>query len=356
MEITTEGIKYAGSKLKLLPYLLQAARNLPEIHTVLDGFSGSTRVSQAFAQSGYTVTANDTAEWSFTLATCYLKADKPDGYYQKILDHLNALPPKDGWFSAHYGGEERDTKKPFRLKNTRKLDAIRPEIERLGLAEADKAVVLTSLLLALDRVDSTLGHFSSYLARWSARSAKDLFLTLPSRFAHGSGHTVLQKDIFDVLPRRSWDLAYFDPPYGSNNEKMPPSRVRYNAYYHFWKTVLKNDEPELFGAAGRRADSRDGKASSIFEEFRRDATGNFIALNALEKLIRQTRARYVMLSYSSGGRATKENLLNCLHRQGKLVQFLEIDYKKNIMADLRSTQAWARDGKNYEYIFVLQKK
>ena len=80
MEITTEGIKYAGSKLKLLPYLLQAARNLPEIHTVLDGFSGSTRVSQAFAQSGYTVTANDTAEWSFTLATCYLKADKPDGY------------------------------------------------------------------------------------------------------------------------------------------------------------------------------------------------------------------------------------------------------------------------------------
>ena len=44
-------------------------------------------------------------------------------------------------------------------KNTRKLDAVRDEIEKLKLDEVTEAVALTSLILALDKVDSTLGHF-----------------------------------------------------------------------------------------------------------------------------------------------------------------------------------------------------
>ncbi|HUY28512.1 MAG TPA: DNA adenine methylase, partial [Candidatus Binataceae bacterium] len=51
---STEGIKYAGSKLKLIPHILQLARKV-NAKTVLDGFSGTTRVSQAFAQCGYDV-------------------------------------------------------------------------------------------------------------------------------------------------------------------------------------------------------------------------------------------------------------------------------------------------------------
>ncbi|MBP3336936.1 MAG: DNA adenine methylase, partial [Clostridia bacterium] len=47
----TEGIKYAGSKLKLLPMILARIRALDGVKTVLDGFSGTTRVSQALAQA-----------------------------------------------------------------------------------------------------------------------------------------------------------------------------------------------------------------------------------------------------------------------------------------------------------------
>ena len=60
---STEGIKYAGSKQKLLPHILSLARKVNP-RTVLDAFAGTTRVSQAFAQSGYTVAANDIAAWS----------------------------------------------------------------------------------------------------------------------------------------------------------------------------------------------------------------------------------------------------------------------------------------------------
>lgn len=354
--VRTEGIKYAGSKLKLLPYILELAGELPGVQTVLDGFSGTTRVAQALAKSGYTLTANDTADWSGVFAACYLLADKPDEFYQKLLAHLNALPGKDGWFTEHYGGGENDSKKPFRLKNTRKLDAVREEIDRLGLPHADTCVLLASLMLALDKVDSTLGHFSSYLSHWSARSAGELYLKLPARFTHGGGHTVLTQDVFKTVQNRRWDLAYFDPPYGSNNEKMPPSRVRYASYYHFWTTVVRNDRPDTFGAAARRTDSRDAQAASVFEEFRKNKAGRFIALAALEKLLAQTDARYIMLSYSSGGRAAKEELLDILHNNGKMIKFLEIDYKKNVMADMNWTKKWVNENKNYEYLFVLQKE
>ena len=49
-------------------------------------------------------------------------------------------------------------------------------------------------------------------------------------------HLIMNEDIFKALPKIKAELSYFDPPYGSNNEKMPPSRVRYGSYYHIWKT------------------------------------------------------------------------------------------------------------------------
>jgi adenine-specific DNA methylase len=55
----TEGIKYADSKLKLLPYIIETVLNLDGVHTILDGFSGFTPVSQAFAPAGHSVISND---------------------------------------------------------------------------------------------------------------------------------------------------------------------------------------------------------------------------------------------------------------------------------------------------------
>ncbi len=159
--IKTQGIKYAGSKLKIIPYILECAKDL-EVKTVLDGFSGSTRMSQAFAQAGYDVISNDIAHWSEVCAKCFLLHNKDKKYYQDIIDGLNSLEGYDGWFTAHYGGDEMmSVKMPFQIKNTRKLDAIRDRIEELKLDDIDKSVILTSLLLALDAVDSTLGHFAS---------------------------------------------------------------------------------------------------------------------------------------------------------------------------------------------------
>ncbi|MCX6351802.1 MAG: DNA adenine methylase [Bacteroidetes bacterium] len=352
----TQGIKYAGSKLKLLPNIIDMISEL-DVQNILDGFSGTTRVSQAFSKLGYSTTASDISEWSETFAKCYLLNQRSPEHYSEIINHLNGLKGYDGWFTEHYGGDVNEVeKRPFQRKNTRKLDAIRDEIDLMNLDEIEKSVALTSLILALDSVDSTLGHYAAYLADWSPRSHKDLVLKIPDLYINTANNRVLKGDIFTTIKANKFDLAYFDPPYGSNNDKMPPSRVRYAAYYHIWTSIIKNDKPELFGKVNRRNDTRDLSSPSVFEEFRKDENGNFMAMQAIKKLIEETQARYILLSYSSGGRATKEELNSILNSSGKLLKAVEVDYKKNVMGNMRWTNEWINsDGKYLEYLFLLEK-
>ncbi len=360
----TESIKYLGSKLKLLPQILQLIQKTGA-SSVLDGFAGSTHVSQALAKSGYRVVSNDVAIWSEVLGTCYLLSDRSRMEYRDLIRHLNNTEPKEGWFTAHYGGQanggcsvQKDGyKRPWQIHNTRKLDGIREEIEKLSLSHIEKSVALTSLLLALDRVDSTIGHFASYLKEWAPRSYNQLHLRVPEITRFTNEHEVRREDVFS-LAKCEVDLAYYDPPYGSNNEKMPPSRVRYASYYHLWTTICLNDFPQTFGRARRRTDSSDTIASSVFEEFRRSpTTGRFIAVEAIERLIQSTKARWILLSYSSGGRATAEELGQILSSNGKLVEVVKVDYQKNVMAGMKWTNEWVGDADraNQEFLFLIDK-
>ena len=87
-DVKTEGIKYAGSKLKIIPYILEIMSELGDVENVLDGFSGTTRVSQALGRLGYNTTANDISVWSEVFGTCYLISRGSDKYYQEIIDYL----------------------------------------------------------------------------------------------------------------------------------------------------------------------------------------------------------------------------------------------------------------------------
>ena len=363
-DLETQGIKYIGSKKKLLKFILQMAHKVGA-KKILDGFSGTTRVSQAFARNNFEVVSNDIAVWSKAFGQCYLLANKPINYYQEIIEHLNALPPVDGWFTQHYGGErnggssvqKNGEKKPWQRHNTRKLDAVREEIDKLNINDIDKSVVLTSLMLALDKVDNTLGHYVSYLKDWSLRSYNTLFLEVPKLISSHHSHKVLNEEVFKVVNRENVDLAYFDPPYGSNNEKMPPSRVRYASYYHIWKTICLNDKSSLFGQAKRRSDSSDKISYSVFEDYRKEKSGKFLSVEAIEKLIKSTKAPFIILSYSSGGRATAEELNSILNNNGKVKDIVQINYKKNIMSEMKWTNDWVSEitKQHKEFLFLLEK-
>lgn len=361
----TQGIKYAGSKREILPVFLDLIKTL-KVKTVLDGFSGTTRVSQALKQAGYVVYANDVAVWSKVFGQCYLLNKKPASYYLSPINDLNNLPGKYGWFSENYGGEpnggsamQKDGRKRiWQLHNTKKLDAIREEIDKIAKDEIEKSVLLTSLIIAMDKVDSSVGHQVSYLRKWAPRAYNIMKMEVPRLIIDDKQHQVHQKDIFDLTKNIEVDLAYYDPPYGSSNELMPPSRVRYASYYHIWKTICLNDKPTLVGVANRREDASDTIAGSVFEEFRKNEHGQYIVIEAIEKLIKNTPAKYVVLSYNNNGRATFKAIIDIFKNLNKKFSIIEMDYRKNVMAMItRTTNEWVNNvnEKNKEYLFLIDK-
>ncbi len=366
----TEGIKYAGSKRSIIPYLFQAIQGLP-VKTVLDGFSGTTRVSQALKAMGYVVYANDIAVYSKAFGNCYLLNKRRRANYIPMIEHLNNLPGKHGWFSEHYGGEPNGgsavaadgKKRMWQFHNSQKLDAIREEIDNIANDEVEKSTLLTSLMQAMDRVDSSLGHQAAYLKKWASRAYNNVELRVPNFAPDEKEHRVFNQEIFDLIDDVEVDLAYFDPPYGSSNELMPPSRVRYAAYYHIWKTICLNDKPTVTGVANRRADAGDNVSPSVFEEFRKNEKGQYIVISALEKLIDKSKSKYIVLSYNNNGRATFSAILDIVDNFKNRCKVIEIAYRKNVMASMTTTQKWLNNNgkddeeslKNKEFLFVIDK-
>jgi len=343
--LKTESIKYIGSKKKILPYIDCLISNL-KINIVIDCFAGSTRVSQFFKNKNYNVISNDISELSYVLNYCYLLIQKNKEYYQNIINKLNKINGFHGFMSQNYGGNENDNKKYWLLKNANKIDGIRQEIDNYNLE--DKYVLLVSLILAADKVDSSLGHQTSYLKNWASRAYKDLKLEVPNYQINDKKYQIYKDDILELELNNeiSGDLAYIDPPYGSNS-KMPSSRVRYNSYYHIWKTLILNDNPQIFGRNNRRQDSRDKLSYNIFEDFR-----DKIALNALIKTINNINAKYILLSYNNNGIIKLNELLENLKFENKI---LSIDYKKNIMASMKWTNQWVNENDNKEYLILFKK-
>ena len=181
-------IKYLGSKRVLVPRILDAMGALPDVRTVLDLFSGTSRVGHACKRAGYRVLANDHNRYAAMLARCYVAADREElaEHAQQRLAELAQLAGSPGWFTDLYCVQSRY----LQPKNGARIEAIRARIAAWQLDPELEAVLLVALMEAADRVDSTTGVQMAYLKQWSERSHRDLELRLPEilpRAAHGKG-------------------------------------------------------------------------------------------------------------------------------------------------------------------------
>jgi len=74
-------------------------------------------------------------------------------------------------------------------------------------------------------------------------------------------------------------------------------------------------------------------------------------------LLAAAREQNIILSYSSGGRATAEQLQDVIGSVGRVIEVLEIDYRKNVMAGMCWTNEWIADAAipNKEFLFLIEK-
>jgi hypothetical protein len=167
-------IKYLGSKRRVIPALTEIFASCRP-RTALDLFTGTTRVAQALKRIGANVTAVDSARYAHVLAQCFVATDSMVVDHVALadeIDRLNALAPEPGYVTDLFCVQARY----FQPRNGARIDAIRAAIARDHAGTWMEPVLLTALMLAADRVDSTTGVQMAYLKGWSARSRQPLRL------------------------------------------------------------------------------------------------------------------------------------------------------------------------------------
>ena len=203
-------IKYLGSKRTLVPLLAEIVAGLG-VESAADLFAGTTRVGQALRRSGTCVVSNDTASYSEALGRAYIEADESvdRDRLRRLIEHLDGLPGVRGYVTETFCEQARY----FQPENGMRIDAIRAEIDRIAESDLERGLLLTSLLEAADRVDSTVGLQMAYLKSWAPRAAKPMRLREPEP-VEGPAGRALRGDANEVAEQLAGvDLAYLDPPY-----------------------------------------------------------------------------------------------------------------------------------------------
>ena len=327
-----DSIDYIGSKRALTGFIsktiLQSIGSTPKI--IADVFSGTGAVSAVFKEEGFKVHANDYLEFCANISASILLNDGPpmfsglqldtddgDGSrYCSIIKYLNELPSIEGGFihnnyspaSNVYVGFER---KYFTEQNASKIDTIRLKISewKNELSEAEHALLLSNLILAVSDVSNVAGTYGCYLKKWKISSLKDIKLK-PSNFILGErkDHLITSMNAETALEKYNSPVVYADPPY---------TKRQYAAYYHLLETIVLNDKPELTGSTGLR----DWAVKSSDFCYKRKAEG------ALERLVRSANCEHFFLSYSSDGQISHSKVLEILSLFGRAT-YQEVELKR----------------------------
>ncbi|MDR2356198.1 MAG: Dam family site-specific DNA-(adenine-N6)-methyltransferase [Clostridiales Family XIII bacterium] len=305
--------RYLGNKYKLLPFITETvAENCGRVTSVADIFAGTGAVASAFA--GKRLITNDHLYSNYI---CHLAWFSPQAYSQAkikrlIADYNTAAVTTDNYMSENFA----DTF--FSRADCRKIGFVREDIElrrsRDEINERERALLITSLLYAADKIANTCGHYDAF--RQGAEFGRQLELSVPlPPEGLNSGNVCCNEDTNALVKRISADLIYIDPPYNSR---------QYCDAYHLLENIARWEKPAVRGTAGKpdrtalKSDYCTNKAAAAFAD-----------------LIRNINARYILLSYNnmaqkgndrSNAKISDEDIMRVLSDKGDVRVFTQ-DYK-----------------------------
>lgn len=305
--------RYLGNKYKLLPFITRVVEeNCRNINTVADIFAGTGAVASAFTDKK--LITNDIMYSNYI---CHLAWFGSEQYSEEKISSLiieyNAITVKeDNYMSENFA----DTY--FSLNDCRKIGFIRQDIEdrfdKGEINERERALLITSLLYAMDKIANTCGHYDAY--RKGVEFEKHLELSVPQPDKNlNTNNVCYNMDTNELVAEMEADLVYIDPPYNSR---------QYCDAYHLLENVACWNKPEVFGVA-KKMDRTSLKSDYCTHK----------ATEAFEKLIDSIQAKYIILSYNnmaekgndrSNAKISDEDILRVLQKKGTVKVFSE-DYK-----------------------------
>lgn len=306
--------RYLGNKYKLLPFIKRVVNTeCKEIESVADIFAGTGAVSSAFAEDKVIIT-NDLMYSNYICNYAWFSSQPYNS--QVVIDYVvkyNQLENlEDNYMSENFGNTY------FSIEDCLRIGFIREDIEnnfKSGkINKRERAILITSLLYAMDKIANTCGHYDAYRKNVKFEKSLELFVPL-AKVQNNENNLCFNMDANDLVKNIYTDLVYIDPPYNSR---------QYCDAYHLLENVALWQKPEVHGVA-RKMDRKNMKSQYCTKN----------ATLVFERLINDIKAKYILFSYNnmetkgnerSNAKIADSDIMRILNNKGK-VKVFEEDYK-----------------------------
>ena len=305
--------RFLGNKYKLLPFILNIVKDECEgVNTVADIFAGTGAVASAFIDKK--IITNDIMYSNYVCHKAWFSSQ--DFSHNKIIyliKKYNEIEVEsENYMSLNFSNTY------FSAEDCRKIGYIREDIETRFLSkeinDREKALLLTSLLYAMDKIANTCGHYDAYRKGVVYEKHLELSVPLPDESLN-ENNMCYNQDANELVKEIEADLVYIDPPYNSR---------QYCDAYHLLENVARWEKPDVHGIA-KKMDRSDLKSDYCTQK----------ATIVFEDLVNSIHAKYILLSYNnmaqkgndrSNAKISDEDIVRILQKKGE-VKIFEEDYK-----------------------------
>ncbi len=305
--------RYLGNKYSLSDFIRKTVDdNCKGVNIVIDIFSGTGAVANMFKDK--MLITNDLLYSNYISNYAWFGYEKYSSKkIIKIIHSYNQITTKENNYMR-----ENFANTFFSADNCSKIGYIREDIEvkykNKEINFKEYAILITSLLYAMDKIANTVGHYDAYRKNVHFEKSLVLNVLLPEQTLN-SNNTCYNLDSNELIKNIKGDLLYLDPPYNSR---------QYCDAYHLLENVARWEKPEVFGVA-RKMDRTSLKSDYCM----------ITATKALEELVEKADTKYILLSYNnmsdkgngrSNAKISDEDIMRILSKKGKVTIF-ESDYK-----------------------------
>ena len=309
--------RYIGSKARMLNFIDEVIKKEKiEFSSFFDLFGGTGIVGDYFNNQKTKVYVNDLLKSNYLSYLAWFGNDKIDKKkLEDIINKYNSLKNlKDNYFSINFG----DTY--FSKNNCKRIGYIREDIENKYLNNEintrERAILITSLLYAMDKIANTVGHYDAYRKNGDLDKKLELCMLDLKSNTNNKNNKIFNEDSNELVRNIKADIVYIDPPYNSR---------QYSDAYHLLENVATWEKQEVFGVAKKM--KRNGIKSKYC---------SVSAPLAFKDLIENINAKYIIVSYNNMGtkgagrsqaKISDEDIMNTLSSKGK-VKVYETDFNQ----------------------------
>lgn len=309
-------MRFIGCKTLLLDNIKEVIdEKAPDAKTLCDVFSGTSTVARFFKQ-WYEVYSNDILYFSYVLQRGTIEVDKiptfdrlkqrrqivdPINYFNELsVKEMEALPIERRFFQNTYaptGGRMY-----VNDENALRIDFARNYIEdwkKEGILSDDEYFYLLACIVeGIPFVSNISGTYGAFHKTWEKRSYKKYELFRLDIISNGKSNRCFNMNGAQMLQEVSGDILYIDPPY--NNRQYLPN-------YHVLETAAKYDYPQIRGVTAQRPYGNSGSNFCLKTE----------AVRAFEELLAIAKFKHIILSYSTEGLMSCEEIERVMKKYGK---------------------------------------